>query len=96
MIKAIIPTVALTIMVTAALSQNRPSATYLSGAAKVSVWENQKEGRHGSWTEKNFKVEKIYKKDDKWETTSYFDLEDLLHLRAAIDRAIAEEAVKKE
>lgn len=68
----------------------KPKATYIVGAAKVTVWENT--GKNGMW--KNFKVEKIYKKDDKWMASSYFYNNELLELRAAIDKAIAEENVK--
>jgi len=70
---------------------NKPKATYRVGAAVVTVWEN--EGKHGTW--KNFKVEKIYKKDDKWLTTNSFNERELLQLRAAIDKAISEEVVKQ-
>ncbi len=75
---------------------NKPKATYRVGKAKVTVWENEKTGKYGDYTEKNFKVERIYKKDDQWETTNYFYLAELLELRAAIDKAISEEAVKTE
>jgi len=37
---------------------------------------------------------KRYKKGDKWESTNTFDLEELLQLKAAIDKAISEEGVK--
>ncbi|MFA4852244.1 MAG: hypothetical protein WC868_09160 [Bacteroidales bacterium] len=70
--------------------KQKPKATYQVGSAKVTVWENK--GKHGTW--KNFEVEKIYKKGDKWETTNSFDEKELLELRAAIDKAIAEENVK--
>lgn len=73
---------------------NKPKATYRVGKAKVTVWENEETGKYGDYTEKNFRVEKIYKKDDKWEITNYFNLAELLQLRAAIDKAISEEAVE--
>tara|TARA_B110000093_G_C12615311_1_gene263837 strand:- start:131 stop:436 length:306 start_codon:yes stop_codon:yes gene_type:complete len=75
-------------------SQNKPKATYQVGKSVVTVWENKKEGKNGEYTEKIFKIEKIYKKDGKWKETNYFNLTDLLQLRAAIDKAINEEAVK--
>ena len=77
-----------------AYSQDKPKATYQVGSAKVTVWEKEKEGKYGTFTAKNFKVEKIYKKGDKWESTNYFSLTELLQLRAAIDKAINEEGVK--
>lgn len=90
-------TLTLTLLVftlTSYSQDNKPKATYMVGTAKVTVWENEKEGKYGEYTEKNFKVEKIYKKGDKWETSSNFDLTELLQLRAAIDKAINEEGVK--
>jgi len=72
----------------------KPNVTYTVGSAKVTVWHNEKEGKYGIFTDKNFKVERVYKKDDKWETSNYFDLTELLQLRAAIDKAINEEGVK--
>lgn len=70
--------------------KQKPKATYQVGSAKVTVWENK--GKHGTW--KNFKVEKVYKKADKWMTTNSFNEKELLELKAAIDKAIAEESVK--
>ena len=84
---------AFTFSATAQEASNAPKASYRSGKAVVTVWENEKKGEHGKYTEKNFKVEKIYKKDDKWESTNYFSLEELMQLRAAIDKAISKEAV---
>jgi len=54
----------------------------------VTVWKNKKSD---GTTWKNFKVEKVYKKGDKWETTNSFDDKELLELKAAIDKAIMEE-----
>ncbi len=70
--------------------ENKPKVTYMVGGSKVTVWENKTDdGR--VW--KNFKVEKVYKKEEKWETTNTFDATELLQLRAAIDEAINEEIV---
>ena len=79
---------------TAYSQEKKPSATYTVGSAKVTVWDNEKEGKYGTFTDKNFKVERVYKKDEKWETSNSFDLTELLQLRAAIDKAINEEGVK--
>ena len=73
---------------------NSPKTEYKSGSSKVTVWENAKSGKNGDYTVLNFQVEKIYKKDGKWESTNYFNLEELMELKAAIDRAILEEAVE--
>ena len=77
-----------------AQDNNKPKATYQVGSAKVTVWENEREGKYGEFTAKSFKVEKIYKKDGEWKSTDSFDLDELLQLRAAIDKAINEEGVK--
>ena len=74
-------------------SQNKPKATYRVGSAKVTVWETEREGKYGKFIAKDFKVEKIYKKGEKWKTTDSFNLTELLQLRAAIDKAINEEGV---
>lgn len=85
---------ALTAFMLTAHSQNKPKATYQVDAAIVTVWENEKEGKYGPYIELNFKVEKVYKKDDEWNSTNYFNLEELLQLRAALDKAISRHAVE--
>ncbi len=71
-------------------SKQKPLATYKVGAAKVVVWENK--GKDGTW--KNFQIEKVYQKDGKWKTTNSFNEKELLELKSAIDKAIAEQSVK--
>jgi len=68
----------------------KPKSTYQVGSSKVVVWEN-KSSDGKTW--KSFKVEKIYKKDEKWESTNNFKEEDLLNLKAALDKTINEEIV---
>ncbi|MCF8297996.1 MAG: hypothetical protein K9J13_10665 [Saprospiraceae bacterium] len=75
-------------------SQNKPKATYQVGNSRISVWENEREGKYGKFIVKNFKVENTYKDGDKWKSTNNFNLTELLQLRAAIDKAINEEGVK--
>lgn len=75
-------------------SQDKPKATYQVGKSKVTVWENEKEGKYGKFTAKTFKIDKVYKKGEEWKTTNSFNLTELLQLRAAIDKAINEEGVK--
>ena len=67
----------------------KPKVTYTVGSARVTVWENA--GKYGTW--KNFKIEKIYMKDDELKTSSSFNESELLELKAAIDKAILEEQV---
>ena len=71
-------------------AKQKPKATYQVGSAKVIVWENK--GDNG--TRKNFQVEKVYQKDGKWKTSTSFNEKELLELKAALDKAIAEESVK--
>lgn len=71
---------------------NKPIATYQVGSSKVIVWENLKSD---GTTWKNFEIEKIYKKEEKWETTNQFNDTELLELKAAIEKAISEETVIK-
>ena len=76
--------------ITAKQHKQKPKATYQVGVARVVVWENK--GKNGTW--KNFRVEKVYKKGDKCETTNTFDEKELMELKSAIDKAISEENVK--
>jgi len=71
--------------------RQKPKATYKVGRAQVTVWVN-KSSDGTTW--KTYKIEKLYKKDDKWLTTNYFNEKELLELKAALDKAISEEAVK--
>ena len=70
--------------------KTRPIATYQVGSAKVIVWENN--GKYGPW--KNYEIEKIYLKEDKWLTSNSFNQSELLELKAAIDIAIEKEIAK--
>ncbi|MHB8259313.1 MAG: hypothetical protein ACYDCN_10225 [Bacteroidia bacterium] len=64
------------------------------GSAKITVWENKRQGKNGDFTAKSFKVEKVYKKGEEWKSTNSFNAKELLELKAAIDKAISEEEVK--
>ena len=81
------------VLISFSQSNSKPKIVYKIGSVRVSVWDNPKEGKYGSYTEKNFKVERIYKSDDKWESTNYYNADELLQLKAVIDKAIAEELV---
>ena len=70
--------------------KTRPLAVYQVGSAKVIVWENI--GKYGPW--KNFEIEKIYLKEDKWFTSNSFNQSELLELKVAIDIAIEKEIAK--
>ena len=74
--------------------RQKPKATYQVGSAKVTVWENKRQGKNGEFTAESFEIEKVYKKGDQWKTTNQFDETELLQLKSAIDKAINEEAVK--
>lgn len=71
-----------------------PNTTYRIGSVSVAVWETEKNGKYGKYTEKSFKVTKSYKKDDKWIETNNYSTADLLQLKAIIDKAINEETIK--
>lgn len=71
--------------------RQKPKATYKVGSAQVTVWVNK---RSDGTTWKNFKIEKLYKVGDRWQTTNSFTETELLELKAALDKAISEEAVK--
>ena len=94
--KALILILAIAFFSIVAYSQEgeKPKATYQVGTAKVTVWENERDGKYGKFIAKSFKIEKVYKKDGQWKSTNNFDLDELLQLRAAIDKAINEEGVK--
>jgi hypothetical protein len=77
--------------ITTKQEKKKPKATYQIGSAKVTVWEN-KTKNGGIW--KNYQIEKIYAKDGKWFATNIFNEAELLELKSAIDKAIAEESVK--
>jgi hypothetical protein len=72
---------------------NKPKVTYQVGKAKVTLWETERNGKYEKFLDKNFNIEKIYKKDDKWESTNSFNLTELIQLRTAIDKAISKEGV---
>jgi hypothetical protein len=91
------------IMATTVYSQDKPDTiknaespkvTYQVGKAIITVSEKQKQGKYGEYTDKEFRVEKIYKEGDNWESTNLFNLTESLQLKAAIDNAISEEGVK--
>jgi hypothetical protein len=73
---------------------NSPKAKYKSGSSIVTVWENEVDGKYGPYKTLSFKVERVYKKDEEWVSTNNFNLEQLLELKAAIDKAILEEGVE--
>ena len=50
-------------------ADNKPKATYRVGQAKITVWVN-KGIDNNEW--KNFKVEKIYKKNEQWKSYKLF------------------------
>ena len=95
--KTLITTLFLSTITLTAFSQDttkqdnkKPKATYQVGSAKVIVWDNKtKDGK--TW--KNYQIQKVYKKGDTWKTTDSFNDNELLELKAVIDKAISEESV---
>ncbi len=75
-------------------SKKKPVRTYKMGKTSIAVWETEKKGKFGKYTLKNFKVVKSYKKDEEWKETNYYSMEELLQLKAIIEKAILEEGVK--
>lgn len=73
-------------------TKSKPKATYQVGSAKITVWENTN-SKGETW--KNFTVEKVYKKEGKWESTSSFNTSELLELQVALEKAISEQVVKQ-
>lgn len=71
-----------------------PKTTYRLGTVSVAVWEDEKDGKYGKYTDKSFKVVKSYKKEDKWIESNSYSMTELLKLKAVIDKAIIEETVK--
>jgi len=63
------------------LDLQKPKAIYQVGAAKMTVWENKKQGIKGEFIVKNFKIEKVYKKGDQWKTTNSFNELNFLNLK---------------
>ena len=72
------------------LPGNKPIAEYKVGGCIVTVWENKKADGE-TW--KSFKIKKVYKKGDKWETTNTYNETELLQLKEVIEQAIKEQGV---
>ena len=74
--------------------KNTPVRKYRLSGVTLSVWENTTEefGTNASMT-----IEKSFKKENgEWETSKTFFIKDLLSLKALINAAIDEYAVRKE
>lgn len=67
---------------------DKPYAVYKNGSVKISVWLNKTaDGRN--W--KNFKIENLYKKEDKWESTQYYGSKDLMELQEVLKKVLEAE-----
>lgn len=75
-------------------SYSQTKTEYKIGSAAVTVTQKTVKGKYGEFEKKTYQVEKIYKDRDQWKSTDKFDRDELLQLRAAIDKAILEEAVE--
>ncbi len=65
------------------MSNNKPVKEIRLGAIRASIWENEIENdvRH------SVQIAKLYKKDDKWETTQSFAKTDLPLVAKVADMA---------
>lgn len=73
-----------------------PKATYRLGGSKVTVWENEIEGKYGKRTVPSFQITNNFKQGDEWKTNNSFNLEGALKLRVILDKAINEATNKEE
>ena len=72
--------------------KKKPKNTYRVGTVSVAVWEHtHPDGK----IRKTFQVQNSYTVDGKWKTSNNFNEKELLELKAVIDKAINEEAVKE-
>lgn len=67
--------------------QNKPQKIYRQGNSKIIVWEN-KSSDNKTWL--NYQVEKEYEKNGETKYTKNFNEKELLDLKVALDKAIAE------
>jgi hypothetical protein len=77
--------------------KNNPLATIRAGAVKSTIWENrtQKDGKEISY--QTISLERIYKdKDDKWQSTNSFRVNDLPKAALALRKAYEYIVLKRE
>ena len=55
------------------MSENRPIHEIRLGRVKAAIWQNESE--NGTWL--SVAVSRLYRKDDRWETTTSFGRDDL-------------------
>ena len=55
------------------MSENRPIHEIRLGRVKAAIWQNETE--NGTWL--SVAITRLYRKDDKWETTTSFSRDDL-------------------
>jgi len=82
-------------------NKNKPIKKIGFGASKITVWNNKSliKAKDGTEIEKEYKtylVEKVFKKDDNWDSTNSFTRNELFQLRAVIDKVLIEEAIEYE
>jgi len=64
---------------------NKPKQKFRAGQVSLTVWENDVKDK--DFKTESFKIKKSYKdKDDKWQTTSNFNKQDLINVGALIDK----------
>jgi hypothetical protein len=62
---------------------NRPVKEIRLGAIRASIWENGEENN----VRQSVQIQKLYKKDDKWESTTNFNKADLPLVAKVADMA---------
>lgn len=68
--------------------KKQPVMKYRYGNVVASIWENQKDSESENGRSfHSVSVEKIYKQDDHWKSSSSFDRDDLPKLQLAIEEA---------
>jgi len=70
--------------------ENKPIRTYKIGALKLNVWRNK--GKEGEY--KTFTFERIYKKDEEWQSTQSLRINDLLKLQLLLNKAYENEVLE--
>lgn len=72
-------------------AQNKPANTYRDGKIQIAVWVDTIQQPDTIIIKKTFKVSKNYKIKEKWINSSYFDADEIIRLKALLDKAIEKE-----
>lgn len=73
--------------------KKQPTRKYRSGGITLTVWKN--EGKDGEY--ETFSLDRNYKdKDDKWQKTNSYRLQDLLRVSQVMQKAFEDSTLKVE